>query len=180
MDQSQELLYRASATEHKVMATALITSLKGFREQHPTKEEPPHYLSITRIAQDMETSFTRTPQLSINRMNITPKKEQKQFEYRNKVQCKACGLFGHCLEHSQTCRFLAQYMNCNKYAIENEERATSNQKEFNESNSIRSIKMMSLIPEFNAKICTAQTKLELDHAIMDAHDEYQQKMGSKE
>ena len=30
LDQSQELLYRASATEHKVMATALITSLKGF------------------------------------------------------------------------------------------------------------------------------------------------------
>ena len=71
-------------------------------------------------------------------------------------------------------------MNCNKYAIENEERATSNQKEFNESNSNRYIKMISLIPEFNAKICTAQTKLELDHAIMDAHDEYQQKMGSKE
>ena len=143
MDQSQEMLYRASATEHKVMATTLITSLKGFQEQHPTKEEPPHYLSITRIAQDMETLITRTPQMLINRMNITPKKEQKPFEYRNKVQCKACGLFGHCLEHSQTCRFLAQYMNCNKYAIENEERAMLNQKDFNESNSIRSIKMIS-------------------------------------
>ena len=71
-------------------------------------------------------------------------------------------------------------MNCNKYAIENEERATSNQKEFNESNSIRSIKMMSLIPEFETKICRAQTKLELDHAIMDAQDEYQRRMDTEE
>ena len=128
----------------------------------------------------METSLTRTPQLSINRMNITPKKEQKPFKYRNKVQCKACGLFGHCLEHKQTCRFLAQYMNCNQYALENEERAMLNQKEFNESNSIRSIKMISMIPGFNAKICMAQTKLELDQAIMDAQDEYQQEMGREE
>ena len=71
-------------------------------------------------------------------------------------------------------------MNCNKYAIENEERAMSNQKDFNESNSIRYIKMISAIPRLNAKICVAQTKLELDDAIMEAQDEFQQEMGNEE
>ena len=71
-------------------------------------------------------------------------------------------------------------MNCNKYAIENEERAISNQKEFNESNSIKSIKMMSAILRLNAKICVAQTKLELDEAIMEAQDKFQQEMDSEE
>ena len=118
--------------------------------------------------------------MSINRVNVPHKKEQKPFEYRNKLQCKACGLFGHCLEHNQTCRFLAQYVNCTKYIIKNGERATSNQKDFNDSNSARSIKMIAMIPEFNAKICTAQLKLELYHTIMEAQDEYQQQMGNEE
>ena len=56
----------------------------------------------------------------------------------------------------------------------------SNQKEFNESNSIRSIKMTSAIPRLNAKICVAQTKLELDYAIMEAQYEFQQEMGNEE
>ena len=67
-------------------------------------------------------------------------------------------------------------MNCTKYDIKNEERATSNQKDFNGSNSARSVKMIAMILEFNAKIYTTQSKFELDHAIMEAQDNYQQKM----
>ena len=40
--------------------------------------------------------------------------------------------------------------------------------------------MISAIPRLNAKISVAQTKLELDDAIMEAQDDFQQEMGNEE
>ena len=75
------------------MATALEGQLIGCRSDNPNALDPPDYLSITRIAFQM-TSSRSSQTMIVNKLNTTPKKDQKPYEYKNKVQCKACGLFG--------------------------------------------------------------------------------------
>ena len=78
-----------------------------------------------------------------------------------------------CLEHNQVCRFLAQTMNCLDYIKQEPEKAERNKGQYNHFNNIKTVKMLSLLPNVEAKIAKAHTRLELEKSYNDEEDVYQ-------
>ena len=125
---SSELLYQAiKANHHPEVAQSLQTRIDIWRDSHShnQREDLPPIYQIERLADifaDFYPDQTTTPP-SIDSLNPTINAVQqntagkkKKFEYKNKVQCRACKCFGHDMTASQTCHFAAQYFYTFKFA----------------------------------------------------------------
>ena len=128
---SMELLYQAIKSGIKAdIAIGLRSQIELWQDLHLGKEIPDVY-KIVRIV-DSFADFTRnnsnqSESSKINAMINKFKAEQgknqedkKGFKYKNKVQCKACKMFGHDMNDDQICRSGAQHYWLSKFAASEE------------------------------------------------------------
>ena len=62
--------------------------------------------------------------------------DKKGFKYKNKIQCKACKMYGHDMCDDQICRIGAQHYWLSKFAASNENKQTyeADAKQYKEAN----------------------------------------------
>ena len=86
--------------------------------------------------------------------------QRKKFEYKNKVQCNACKLFGHNIGE-QVCRYAAMHVNTIAYCTENPEMAKKNMKKFNASVGKDCQVPLSDASIFQMSICCIESQVEV-------------------
>ena len=78
----------------------------------------------------------------------TKNQNQKPFEYQNKVQCKACGVFGHNIG-DKICQVSAMVYNVHNYEKKHQSQMESNAIKFNAFHSKKGIKNVYKHPDFS-------------------------------
>ena len=99
--------------------------------------------------------------------------QRKKFEYKNKVQCSACKLFGHNIR-KQVCRYAAIHVNTIAYCAEHPEMAKKNMKKFNALYSAKQVNRFYAREDYKEILKNARTRHELDNRIEEIGEEISQ------
>ena len=167
IDYAQEMLYRAKDTQYGDKAAGLEQRLLAYIDSNPTEKSPPMDLTIHMIAKHLTTG--RSVRYSVNKMNLG-NPQRKKFEYKNKVQCSACKLFGHNIGE-QVCRYAAMHVNTIAYCAENPEMAKKNMKKFNALYSAKQVNRFYAREDYKEILKSARTRHELDNRIEEIGEE---------
>ena len=170
IDYAQEMLYRAKESQYADKAAALEQRLLAYIDSNPTVTSPPTDLSIHMITKHLKA--IKPVRYSVNKLNLG-NPQRKKFEYKNKVQCNACKLFGHNIGE-QVCRYAAMHVNTIAYCTENPEIAKKNMKKFNALYSAKQVKKLYTREGYKEILESACTKQELDNGIEEIGDELSQ------
>ena len=108
----------------------------------------------------------------VNKMNLG-NPQRKKFEYKNKVQCNACKLFGNNIGE-QVCRYAAMHVNTIAHCTENPEMAKKNMKKFNALYSTKQVNKLYTRENYKEILESASTKHELDNGIEEIGEELSQ------
>ena len=103
--------------------------------------------------------------MKINQVQVGNSKPQprQRFEYRNKVTCKACGMFDHDIERGQVCRFLAMLVISSEYLDKNSSKTEENRKQFKIFNDSKIIKQLTMNGLFDKAYDEASFQRQLDN-----------------
>ena len=103
--------------------------------------------------------------MKINQVQVGNSKPQprQRFEYRNKVTCKACGMYGHNIERGQVCLFLAMLVISSDYLDKNSKKTEDNWTQFKTFNNSKIIKQLTTILLFDNAYDEASFQRQLDN-----------------
>ena len=148
------------------MATAYLASLLPLVSQDKHQTLPNEYQKenlITALSSYHHKPLaggTGTGAFQINRFGALPngKPLQKEFKYKNEVQCTACKMFGHDIKMN-VCRFGAQYHHTFKFANKFPDETHKNASAFaSAQDKAKVTKAKSSFPKLSTQICPKMTK----------------------
>ena len=145
IDQSGEVIYQVTTKpQFGGMATMLQLALQQLK-RNPEQDSvnlPPNLTLINIISNFQRIHESATTQMKINQVQVGNSKSQprQRFEYRNKVTCKACGMYSHNIERGQVCQFLAMLIISSDYLDKNSSKTEENRKQFKIFNDRKIIK----------------------------------------
>ena len=126
----------------------------------------PVNLTVTVIISNFQHLYdSNNTQLKINQVQVGNPRAQprKHLEYRNKVTCKACGMYGHDIERVQVCRFLAMLVISSEYLDKNSSKTEENRKQFKIFNDSKIIKQLTMKGLFDKAYDKALFQRQLDN-----------------
>ena len=126
---------------------------------------PPNLTLINIINNFQRIHESTTGQMKINQIQVGNSKPQprQRFEYRNKVMCKACGMYGHDIEQGQVCQFLAMLVISSEYLDKNSSKMAENRKQFKIFNDSKIIKQLTVKGLFDKAYEEASFQRQLDN-----------------
>ena len=168
IDQSEEAIYQATTKpQFGGTATLLQLALQQLK-RNPERDSvvlPPNLTLINIINNFQRIHESTTSQMKINQVQVGNSKPQprQRFEYRNKVTCKACGMFGHDIERGQVCRFLAMLVLSSEYLEKNSNKTKENRDQFKRFNDSKIIKQLTVKGLFDKAYDEALFQRQLDN-----------------
>ena len=121
LDQSYEMIHQAMQNHNFAAGLCLMTQLDQHQREctarntdaHPL---PPNLMLTSMINFFIDYPITQPPTTAIQPSINKFEGKKKKFEYRNKIQCTCCQLYGHNIG-DQICRIGAQMYHAKEYSV---------------------------------------------------------------